>query len=65
MCTSVDERGRQAVEISNRIDPSSHREHYGRGAGTVKTIIGKGFMVTFLEGHLYADGAHADQRRQV
>lgn len=43
-----DERSRQAVEISNALT-RSHREHFGRGAGTVKTVIQRGFVVTFLE----------------
>src|SRR5215203_457012 len=45
--TSVD-LGHQAVEISNAIT-HIHREHFGRGAGSVKTVINKGFVVTFLE----------------
>ncbi len=44
----TDDRGRQAVEISNQLT-RSHREHFGRGAGNVKTVIQKGFVVTFLE----------------
>src|SRR3954470_24864011 len=40
--------GRQAVQISNALT-KNHREHFGRGAGTVKTVINKGFVVTFLE----------------
>ena len=43
-----DDRVRQAVEISNQLT-RSHREHFGRGAGNVKTVIQKGFVVTFLE----------------
>ena len=39
---------RQAVEISNQLT-RSHRESFGRGAGNVKTVIQKGFVVTFLE----------------
>jgi uncharacterized protein YbcI len=45
---SLEDRGRQAVEISNQLT-RSHREHFGRGAGNVKTVIQKGFVVTFLE----------------
>jgi uncharacterized protein YbcI len=40
--------GRQAVQISNALT-RNHREHFGRGAGTVKTIINRGFVITFLE----------------
>jgi uncharacterized protein YbcI len=40
--------GRQAVQISNAIT-RNHREHFGRGAGSVKTIINRGFVITFLE----------------
>ena len=44
----VDDRVRQAVEISNELT-RSHRDHFGRGAGNVKTVIQKGFVITFLE----------------
>src|SRR3954447_20522471 len=40
--------GRQAVQISNALT-RNHREYFGRGAGTVKTVINRGFVVTFLE----------------
>jgi len=42
------ERGRQAIEISNQLT-RSHRESFGRGASNVKTVIQKGFVITFLE----------------
>ena len=45
---SGDDRVRQAVEISNQLT-RSHRESFGRGASNVKTVIQKGFVVTFLE----------------
>ena len=45
---TVEDRSRQAVEISNQLT-RSHREHFGRGAGNVKTVIQKGFVITFLE----------------
>lgn len=48
MQTTQDDRSRQAVEISNQLT-RSHREHFGRGAGNVKTVIQKGFVITFLE----------------
>ena len=48
MVGSPDARSRQAVEISDALT-RSHREHFGRGAGNVKTVIQKGFVVTFPE----------------
>jgi uncharacterized protein YbcI len=44
----ADDLGRQAIQISNALT-KNHREHFGRGAGSVKTVINKGFVVTFLE----------------
>ncbi len=44
----VDDRARQAIEISNELT-RSHRESFGRGASNVKTVIQKGFVVSFLE----------------
>jgi uncharacterized protein YbcI len=46
--TSADDRLRQAIEVSNQLT-RSHRESFGRGASNVKTVIQKGFVVTFLE----------------
>jgi uncharacterized protein YbcI len=48
MQTEVSERGRQAAAISNAIT-RLHREHYGRGATTTRTIIQRNFVVCFLE----------------
>ena len=48
MANQVPERGRQAAEISNAIT-RMHREHYGRGATTTRTIIQRNFVVCFLE----------------
>ena len=48
MQITAEDRSRQAVEISNQLT-RSHREHFGRGAGNVKTVIQKGFVITFLE----------------
>ena len=45
---SADDRLRQAIEISNALT-RSHRENFGRGPGNVKTVIQKGFVITFLE----------------
>ena len=46
--TPLGDLGRQSVEISNQLT-RSHRDHFGRGAGNVKTVIQKGFVITFLE----------------
>lgn len=43
-----DDRARHAIEISNQLT-RSHRESFGRGASNVKTVIQKGFVITFLE----------------
>ncbi len=48
MQITPEDRSRQAVEISDQLT-RSHREHFGRGAGNVKTVIQKGFVATFLE----------------
>ena len=48
MATEISERGRQAAAISNAI-ARLHREHYGRGATTTRTIIQRNFVVCFLE----------------
>jgi uncharacterized protein YbcI len=48
MATEVSERGRQAASISNAIT-RLHRDHYGRGATTTRTIIQRNYVVCFLE----------------
>jgi uncharacterized protein YbcI len=48
MSSQVSERGRQSAAISNAIT-RLHREHYGRGATTTKTIMQRNFVVCFLE----------------
>jgi uncharacterized protein YbcI len=48
MATAISERGRQAAAISNAIT-RGHRDHYGRGATTTRTIIQRNFVVCFLE----------------
>ncbi len=48
MSTPVSERGRQSAAISNAIT-RLHREHYGRGATTTRTIMQRNFVVCFLE----------------
>jgi uncharacterized protein YbcI len=48
MSSQVSERGRQSAAISNAIT-RLHREHYGRGATTTRTIMQRNFVVCFLE----------------
>lgn len=42
------DRGRQLSAISNGIT-RLHRDHYGRGATTVRTIMQRNYVVCFLE----------------
>ena len=39
---------KQSVAISNRI-AALHREHYGRGAGSVRTVIHAEYVVTLMD----------------
>jgi uncharacterized protein YbcI len=48
MQPDADDRLRQAIEISNEMT-RTHRESFGRGPSNVKTLIQKGFVVSFLE----------------
>ena len=48
MSNQISERGRQAAAVSNAIT-RMHREHYGRGATTTRTIIQRNYVVCFLE----------------
>jgi uncharacterized protein YbcI len=48
MTIEVSERGRQAASISNAIT-RMHRDHYGRGATTTRTIIQRNYVVCFLD----------------
>jgi uncharacterized protein YbcI len=48
MSTQISERGRQTSAVSNAIT-RLHREHYGRGATTTRTIMQRNFVVCFLE----------------
>jgi uncharacterized protein YbcI len=48
MATMPIDRSRQALEISNALT-HNHRLQFGRGAGSVKTVISGNFVVTFLE----------------
>jgi uncharacterized protein YbcI len=40
--------GQRALAISNAIT-RLHREHFGRGADTTRTIIQRNYVITFLE----------------
>jgi len=48
MASEVSGRGRQAASISNAIT-RLHRDHYGRGATTARTIIQRNYVVCFLD----------------
>lgn len=42
------EQAQQAVEIGNEIT-RLHREHYGRGAATTRTVVQRDYVTAFLE----------------
>lgn len=42
------ENGRQASAIGTAIT-RLHREHYGRGATTTRTIVDRNYVIAFLE----------------
>ena len=48
MITEPGERQRQAIAVGNAIT-RLHREHYGRGATTTRTIYQRNHLVCFLE----------------
>jgi uncharacterized protein YbcI len=48
MSSYLTDRGQQAAAISNAIT-RLHREHYGRGATTVRTIIQRNYVISFLD----------------
>jgi uncharacterized protein YbcI len=48
MTIEVSERRHQAASISNAIT-RLHRDHYGRGATTTRTILQRDYVVCFLE----------------
>jgi uncharacterized protein YbcI len=48
MPVEATDRGRQALAISNAIT-RLHRDHYGRGATTTRTIMQRNYVVTFLD----------------
>jgi uncharacterized protein YbcI len=47
MGTDPTDQGRQATAVGNAIS-KLHREHYGRGATTVRTVINRDHVVAFL-----------------
>ena len=48
MAPQAPDRGRQALAISNAIT-RLHREHYGRGASTARTVMQRNVVVCLLE----------------
>jgi uncharacterized protein YbcI len=48
MAFELGERGPRATAISNAMT-SLHREHYGRGPDSVRTILGEDHVICFLE----------------
>ncbi len=47
MGTDPSDQGRQAVAVGNAI-AKLHREHYGRGATTVRTVVQREYVIAFL-----------------
>jgi uncharacterized protein YbcI len=47
MGVDLTDQGRQATAVGNAIS-RLHREHYGRGATTVRTVINREHVVAFL-----------------
>jgi uncharacterized protein YbcI len=69
MQIEVSERARQATAVGNAIT-RLHRDYYGRGASTTRTIYQRNHVVVFLEGiytplerTLIDAGKHEDVRR--
>jgi len=48
MSTEAGERGPRSTAISNAMT-SLHREHYGRGPNSVRTVVGHDHVISFLE----------------
>ncbi|TMK66594.1 MAG: DUF2294 domain-containing protein [Actinobacteria bacterium] len=48
MSSEPNDRARRATTISNAMT-QMHREYYGRGATSVRTVIDRNHVVTFLE----------------
>jgi uncharacterized protein YbcI len=46
--TTRHERGKAAAAISNAV-AGIHREHFGRGAGRARTVMGDDYIICFLE----------------
>ena len=46
--SQLDEQARQAIAIGNAVT-RLHRDHYGRGATTTRTIFQRNHVITFLE----------------
>lgn len=46
--TETVDRGRQATTISNAIS-RLHRDHYGRGATTTRTVMQRNYVVVMME----------------
>jgi uncharacterized protein YbcI len=42
------DRGKVAAAVSNAV-ARIHREHYGRGAGRARTVMGEDYVICFLE----------------
>ncbi len=53
------DQARQAIAIGNAIS-RLHREHYGRGATTTRTIVHRNHVVSFLE-DIYTRSTHPDR----
>jgi uncharacterized protein YbcI len=48
MASDLGERGPRATTISNAMT-KLHREHYGRGPDSIRTILGEDHVICFLE----------------
>jgi uncharacterized protein YbcI len=48
MASDLSERGPRATTISNAMT-KLHREHYGRGPDSIRTILGEDHVICFLE----------------
>jgi len=48
MSADPSDQGRQATAVGNAI-ARLHREHYGRGATSVRTVMQRNYVIAFLE----------------
>jgi uncharacterized protein YbcI len=70
MSSTAGELGNRAVAISNAIT-RLHRDHYGRGAKTARTVIQRNFVIAFLEDiytpveRTFIEGGASDHVRQT